>query len=472
MKFHSAISLKTLPTLFGLGLLIALQSSCGGERANHQLGAEILAELVAINTAPSGGNDTRAAVALLVRHLKDAGFDDSDLSVLGQTELLQNLVVRYRSETALRKPLLLMAHMDVVEALRDDWSYDPFVLTEDDGYYYGRGTNDNKAGVAILIANLIRLKQEGFEPDRDLIVMLTADEETTGNATKWLIREHRDLIDAEFALNTDGGSILLIDGKPLALMLQTSEKIYASFTLEATDPGGHSSRPHRDSAISRLARALVDLQAYTFPIDLNETTEAFFRRWMTIVPKDAPLIEQVLSDNPDPNILDGLFDEHYYNALARTTCVATLLSGGHAENALPQAARATVNCRYLPQSTVADVKNVLQSIAAPYDVTVAEVLPAIPSPPSPLKPDIVDPVTTLARTIWKDISVIPEMSTGATDGAYIRNAGIPVYAVAAIADDPNDMRAHGQDERINVQAFRDSADYWYKLIKTFALRAE
>ena len=190
---------------------------------------------------------------------------------------LQNLVVRYPEQESGLRPLLLMAHLDVVEALREDWNYEPFAMTEDDGWYYGRGTNDNKAGAASLIANLIRLRNEGFEPDRDLIVMLTADEETTGNATRWFLNEHRDLIDAEFALNTDGGPIPVIEGKPLALMVQTSEKIYASFTLQATDPGGHSSRPHRDSAISRLARALVDLEAYEFPIDLNETTRAVFR---------------------------------------------------------------------------------------------------------------------------------------------------------------------------------------------------
>ncbi len=459
---------KFLLAVTGLLLLASAQMGCGAEKTDPNLARDIMAELVAVNTAPSGGSNTSEAVALLVRRLKAAGFEDSEVASLGQTDALQNLVVRYPSENPERQPLLLMAHLDVVEALPKDWTYEPFAMTEDDGWYYGRGTNDNKAGAAILIATLIRLRNEGFKPDRDLIVMLTADEETTGNATKWLLKEHRDLIDAEFALNTDGGPILLIDGKPLALMLQTSEKIYVSFTLEATDPGGHSSRPHRDSAISRLSRALVDLEAFEFPIDLNETTRTFFERWVSIAPEDETLIRAVLSNEQDP---DALLDEHYYNAIARTTCVATQLHGGHAENALPQTARAVVNCRYLPQSDVATVRNQLRKIAAEYDVSVTDIDPSVPSPPSPLSPHIVGPITEIAQSMWEDIDVIPEMSTGATDGAFVRNAGIPVYAVAAIADDPNDMRAHGQDERIGVKAFHDSNEYWYRLIKAFSTPA-
>lgn len=454
---------------FACLLLVALfRWAAAADGPDHELAHELLAELVAVNTAPSGGSDTRRAVELLVRQLEDAGFESRDIAVLGQTDKLQNLVVRYRSRNPQQKPLLMMAHLDVVEALPEDWHYDPFALTEDDGYYYGRGTNDIKSGVAVLVADLIALRRAGFQPDRDLIVMLTADEETTGNATKWLFRAHRDLVDAEFGLNTDGGPILLIDGKPLALMLQTSEKIYVTYALEARDPGGHSSRPHRDSAISRLARALVDLEAYEFPIELNDTTRAFFTRWMAIKPADAPVIRAVLSDDPDPAMLDRLLDEPYYNAIARTTCVATQLSGGHAENALPQTAKAIVNCRVLPQSSAEATRAALQRVAAPYDVTVEQIQPYLPSPPSPLTPAVVAPITELAQRMWPGIAVIPEMSTGATDGAFVRNAGVPVYAVSAIADDPNDMRAHGQDERIGVQAFRDMAKFWYELVKDFS----
>ena len=460
------MSLRKFAVVAGFLLLAIVQPAISAGPAYAQLGDQLLAELVAVNTAPSGGGDTRAAVALLVERLREAGFDEQDISVLGQTDKLQNLVVRFRASEPVARPVLLMAHMDVVEALPADWNYAPFALTEDDGWYYGRGTNDNKAGVATLIANFIRLKLEGFAPRRDLIIMLTADEESTGNAAKWLLSEHRELIDAEFALNTDGGPILLIDGKPLALMMQTSEKIYVSFTLTASDPGGHSSRPQRSSAISRLARALVDLEAFEFPVDLNETTHMFFKRWMDIAPDDAALIGKLLDDTPEVD--DELLDEPYYNAIARTTCVATQLKGGHAENALPQTAEAVVNCRYLPQSDVSYVRTTLQNIVAPYDVSVADIDLAVPSPPSPLNPAVVEPVVSLARSIWEGIAVIPEMSTGATDGAFVRNAGIPVYAVSGIADDPNDMRAHGQDERILVQSFRESTEFYYKLMKYFA----
>jgi len=460
---------KTLSLLTSLAIALVGQSACSAAPDNADLARDILAELVAVNTAPSGGSDIRPAVALLVQYLEEAGFDDPDIAVLGHEENLPNLVVRLRSAKQAREPILLMAHLDVVEALPEDWSTDPFKMVEKDGYYYGRGTDDNKSGAAVLIANLIRYKQEGLPFDRDLIVSLNSDEETLGDAIKWLLAEHRPLIDAEFALNTDGGPILLIDGKPLALMFNTSEKVFALYQFEALDAGGHSSRPHRDSAISRLARALVDLQAYEFPINLNDTTRAFFARWTLIAPPaDAPLLTALASDEPDPALLTELPDEHYYNALARTTCVATQLSGGHAENALPQTARALVNCRILPQESAEGTLATLRAIAAPYAVTVDVVRPINFSPPSPLDPKILAPVTALAERMWPGIAVIPEMSTGASDGAFTRNAGIPTYTVAAIASDPNDMRAHGKDERIGVQAFRDAHAFWYELVKTLA----
>lgn len=453
-----------------LAILLTSMSAFGAEPGDEIPARDILAELISVNTAPSGGNDIRPVVALLVRHLKDAGFEDHDIAVLGLEEKLPNLVVRLRSAAPARKPILLMAHLDVVEALPEDWTTDPFTMIEKDGYFYGRGTDDNKAGAAILVANLIRYKKEEQPFDRDLIVSLTADEETTGDAIKWLLSEHRDLVDAEYALNTDGGPILLVDDKPLALMFNTSEKVYVSFTLEALDRGGHSSEPHRDSAISRLARALVDLQNYGFPIDLNDTTRAFFESWSLIAPPaDAPLLEALSSDNPDPADLARLPDEYYYNALARTTCVATQVNAGHAENALPQTARAVINCRVLPQSSAAATRAVLESIAAPYNVAVLDMAPATPSPPSPLDPQVLGPVTALARSMWPGIAVIPEMDNGATDGAYTRNAGIPTYAVSAVAREVNDYRAHGRDERIGVKAFRDSSNFWYELVKTVSL---
>lgn len=439
------------------------------ELATGARAQEILAELIAVNTAPSGGNDMRPAVGGLVEHLRDAGFAEDDITIVGKTERLPNLVVRYRSANPTQKPLLLMAHLDVVEALPDDWTMNPFSIAEKDGYYYGRGTTDNKAGAAMLIANLIRFKLEGFEANRDLIVMLTADEESSGEGAQLLVNEYRDLIDAEFALNTDGGSVLLKDNQPRAFVMQTSEKIYASFRLEALDPGGHSSRPRGDSAISRLARMLADLYAYRFPIDLNETTAAFFKTWKELAPPtENVLIDGILLGEQDPEFVRRLDDAPYYNALARTTCVATQISGGHAENALPQSAAAVVNCRVLPQSSGRAAQTLLESLAAPYGVTVTPVAEARPSPPSPLQAKVVEPITSVARAIWPGIPVIPEMSTGATDGLFVRSAGIPVYAVSAIADNPDDLRAHGQDERIRVQSFNDATEYWYRLVKRLA----
>lgn len=439
------------------------------ETAHERLARDILAELVGINTAPSGGSDIRPAANAMAQRLKNAGFSDDDIDIVGTTDKLVNLVARYESPNPQHDPLLMMAHIDVVEALPEDWTVPPFALTEKDGWFYGRGTTDNKAGAAILVANFIRMKQEGFEPDRDLIIMLTGDEETTGAGATLLANEERELVDAAFALNTDGGSVISVNGEPQAFIVQTSEKVYVSYTFEATDPGGHSSVPRADSAISRLSRVLVDLEDFSFPVSLNETSRAFFRLWAPLAPPDVqPAMESLLENPADPELSASLVKWPYYNALARTTCVATMLDAGHAENALPQTAQATVNCRVVPQSTAEETQNVLAAIAAKQGVTVAQIAPAVPSPPSPLDPEIVEPISEVAEAMWPGIPVIPEMSTGATDGLYLRNAGIPVYAVSAIAEDPADLRAHGQDERIRIESYYDALEYWYRLVKRFA----
>jgi acetylornithine deacetylase/succinyl-diaminopimelate desuccinylase-like protein len=460
---------KSFFSLIALAAIFASTQDCVADAANEDLARKILEELIAVNTAPSGGSDIRGAVTVIVDRLLEAGFSEDAISIVGKTERLPNLVIRYKSTRPAQKPLLLMAHLDVVEARPEDWTMEPFRMVEKEGYFYGRGASDNKAGAAILVANLIRLKQEKFESNRDLIVMLTADEESDGEGAQLLVNDHRPLIDAEFALNTDGGLVLLKDDEPRAFVMQTSEKIYASFMLEALDPGGHSSRPRGDSAISRLARMLADLYEYRFPIDLNETTAAFFDTWKEMAPpNEGVLIEGILAGSEDPEFVSRLDDSPYYNALARTTCVATQISGGHAENALPQSATAVVNCRVLPQSSGAVAQALLESLAAPYSVTVTPMAEARPSPPSPLQAKVVDPVTSVAREIWPGIPIIPEMSTGATDGLFVRNAGIPVYAVSANADNPDDLRAHGQDERIRVQSFNDATEYWYRLVRTLS----
>ncbi|MEX2125316.1 MAG: M20/M25/M40 family metallo-hydrolase [Woeseia sp.] len=456
-------------TMVALAAFCLAQSAVAQESSHDALARDILAELIAANTAPGGGNDMRIAVSGLVARLKNAGFSDDDIHVIGETDKLANLVVRYRGSSATSRPILMMAHLDVVEALREDWTVDPFFMSEKDGYFYGRGTTDNKAGAAIMVANFIRMKREGYEPGRDLIMMLTADEETTGRGAQLLVSEHKELVDAEFALNTDAGMIILEEDDPRAFIVQTSEKVYVSFTLEATDPGGHSSVPRADSAISRLSRSLVDLQQFRFPIDLNETSRAFFRLYAPIAPEEVqPVMEGLLQNPEDPQLSAKLVNWPYYNSLARTTCVATQLEGGHAENALPQSARATVNCRVLPQSSAEEARNVLTAMGAKNGVTVAQIAPAKPSPPSPLVPSILDPVEEAANSMWPGITLIPEMSTGATDGLFVRNAGIPVYGVSAIAEDPNDFRAHGQDERIRAESYYDALEYWYRLVKALS----
>ncbi len=324
----------------GLLAMLAVPADAAPDEA---LARSLLDRLVALNTAPSGGGDTRAAVALLARTLREAGFAEEDVKIVGQTEQLANLVVRFRAPDPQAGAVLMMAHLDVVEALAADWSYPPYLATEDAGYIYGRGTYDNKAGAAILVANFAALKRAGFVPSRDLIIMLTADEETTGNAANWLATEQRALIDAEFALNTDGGLVVAgPDGAPLAFLVQTAEKVYVSYALSASDAGGHSSVPESDSPISQLSRALVALENHDFPINLDEGTRGFFGAWSGVAGSEeerALLAAVAAAENGSagPPMLPGV---PYYNALARTTCVATQLAGGHAENALPQTARA------------------------------------------------------------------------------------------------------------------------------------
>lgn len=459
--------MRLAASLLAAAALLPLPAHAQADRA---LARQLLTEAVATNTAESGGTTTRALVDSLVGHLRAAGFADADIATPGISEALPSLVVRYRSSHPQARPVLLMAHMDVVEALPADWSFPPFALTEQDGWLYGRGSEDNKAGVAILVANFIQLKRQGFVPDRDLIVMLTADEETNGLSATMLANENRALIDAEFALNTDGGGVIAdAAGTPQAFIMQTAEKVYATYALTASDPGGHSSLPKPDSPISAVARALVALEDWHFPINLGETSRGFFRQWSAVAPAEEQGLLTALANyqpgDPEPA---GLAQNAYYNSLARTTCVATQLSGGHAENALPQNARAVINCRVLPQESEASVRERLTALAAPYGVAVEEVFPYAGSPPSPLEPGVVRLVSAAAARHFGPIPVIPELSTGATDGSFTRSVGIPTYGVGAIAEDPADTRIHGKDERIAITSFNLALDYWYDLTRAVA----
>jgi acetylornithine deacetylase/succinyl-diaminopimelate desuccinylase-like protein len=428
---------------------------------------DILKQLIEINTSDSAGH-TKDAADAMARRLVDAGLPQADVQVLGYEPRHQSLVARYRGRNPSAKPILLMAHLDVVDARKEDWSFDPYQFRELDGYYYGRGSSDNKAGAAMLVANFVRYKREGFVPDRDLIVVLTADEETTSRSIEWLVKEHRDLVDADFALNTDGGGGQLRDGKPVTFSVQTAEKVYLSFELEVRNKGGHSSVPEPDNAIYRLSDGLARLARFSFPVRLNETTKAFLERSAATQPARIAADMRAVARSKDPAAAKRLSAVPYYNSILRTTCVATRLFAGHADNALPQLARATVNCRMHPDDPADSVEAVLRRVVADTAIHFSRKAPPVPSPASPLRPDVMEPVERLARKAWPTAAVVPEMSTGATDGLYTRNGGIPTYGVSAIFERIDDIRAHGRDERVGVKAFHDAAQYWYDLVKALA----
>jgi acetylornithine deacetylase/succinyl-diaminopimelate desuccinylase-like protein len=439
--------------------------------AHDSRAKEIFKELIEINTTDSVGNVTQAAEAVAAR-LTAAGFPAADVQVLGPDPRKGNLVARFRG-TGARKPLLLLAHLDVVEAKREDWSFDPFTFLEKDGYFYGRGTSDDKGMASQFVANLIRLKQEGFMPERDLILALTADEEGGRfNGVDWLVKNHKDLIDAEFAINEGGGGNMR-KGKYLTNEIQASEKVFQDFLLEVTNAGGHSSLPVKDNAIYHLSAGLSRLAAFDFPVEMNEVTRGYFERSASVEsdPKTAADMRAVARPSPDLAAAARLSASlPYYNSLMRTTCVATRLFGGHANNALPQLATANVNCRILPGVAPASVKAALIDVLADPAIKISFVDEARPSRPSPLRPEVVDTVESLTKQFFPGVVVVPVMSTGATDGLYLRNAEIPTYGIDGTFGDIDDVRAHGRDERVGVKQYFEGLEFQYRLIKALAGR--
>jgi acetylornithine deacetylase/succinyl-diaminopimelate desuccinylase-like protein len=436
--------------------------------AEEQAFLDIYRELVEIDTTDSAGDNTKAAEAMAAR-LRAAGFPAGDVQVLAPVPRKGNLVARLRG-TGARKPLLLLAHIDVVEARREDWSVDPFVLLEKDGYFYGRGTSDDKAMAAIFVDSLIRLKREGFTPTRDLIVALTADEETgRHNGVRWLLANHRALIEAELAINEGGGGELR-GGRHVVNRVQTSEKVPANFRLEVTNRGGHSSRPVKDNAIYQLAEGLTRLAAFDFPVRMNDATRLYFERTAAMhTGQRADDMRAVARIPPDPAALARLSADPSYNAQLRTTCVATRLEGGHANNALPQMARAVVNCRLLPDDTVEEVQRALVQVLASDKIGVTLTTPAVTgSPPSPLHPELFARVEQITAEMWPGTLVIPTMSTGATDSRWLRSAGIPSYGVSGLF--LGESRAHGRDERIGVKDLYAGRQFLHRLIKELASR--
>jgi acetylornithine deacetylase/succinyl-diaminopimelate desuccinylase-like protein len=442
-----------------------------GLSPQQQFARDIYQELIEINTVTATGDTARAAEAMAAR-LRTAGFPEADVHAFSPAPRKGNLVARLRGSGA-RKPILLVAHIDVVPANREDWSVDPFKLIEKDGYFYARGSGDDKYMAAAFVTNLIRYRQEGYKPDRDIILALETDEEILdrdGLGIQWLLKNKRDLIDAEFALN-EGGGVGLKDGKAIRNSVQTSEKVAVSFLLEVKNKGGHSSVPSRDNAIYHLAEGLVRLSKFSFPINLNETTRAYFERTAQFEgDQTAADMRAVLSDKPDPAAMSfvRLAANPVYNAQLRTTCVATMLEGGHAVNALPQLATAKVNCRIMPGEPVDGVKATLERVLADDRITVTQIDKAVLSAPSPLHEEIMGAIERLSHEFWPGAVVLPAMSSGATDGSYLRNAGIPTYGHSGLAVDVNDYRIHGKDERIPVKSFYEGEEYLYRLVKMLA----
>src|SRR5580693_8847517 len=463
-------------------LFITSDSQSQIDDATRKLSHDIFQQLIEINSTDSVGNVTTASEAMAQR-FRDAGFAEADLQILGPNDKdrKKNLVVRLHGNGK-HKPILLIGHLDVVEAHREDWTTDPFQFVEKDGFYYGRGTQDMKSGDAIMATTLIRFTKECYNPDRYIILALTADEEGgKSNGVDWLVKNHRELIDAEFVFNHDGGGILSDHGKPVMMTVDATEKLYADFQLSVTNPGGHSSLPRPDNAIYALANALVRLQNFQFPFELNEVTRTYYERMAKVETSDrAADMKGILKNPPDAAAVARLSKDPIDNSTIHTTCVATRLNAGHANNALPQRAEANVNCRILPGHSAEEVRQeLIQVFADPKGVDTKITVRYVDSfgnisdsasdrkslPPPPLSRDVFGPLEKITSELWPGIPVIPEMATGASDGVYTMGAGIPTYGIAGIAIDRDDIRAHGRDERLGIESYYKGVDFYYRYLK-------
>ena len=427
---------------------------------------EILAQLIGINSTHAHGTTTAAKA--LAERFRAGGFAAADVIEVAPPDHPEqgNLVVRLHGKGKAR-PVLYVGHLDVVEARREDWNYDPFVLTEKDGWLYGRGTIDMKGQDAALAATLLEMKRSGFVPDRDIIAAFTADEESTGsNGVDFLLREHRPLVDAEFAINPDGGEAGMKHGRRLYVGMQTSEKVYYTLKLALTDKGGHSSRPTGANPIYRLSADLARLADFRFPVHLTDTARAYFAARAKL--ETGQLRSDMLSASsasPDPAAIERLSRELETNIMLRSTCTVTQIAGGHAENALPQRVEAMLQCRILPGESLDGVREQIAARIADPELQISVQTPGKPSPESPLTPRIVTAVERVAHSIWPDVIVLPSMSPGATDSLYLRAAGIPSYGVDGMFDDLDDGRAHGRDERIGVGVFADEVRFTLALMR-------
>jgi acetylornithine deacetylase/succinyl-diaminopimelate desuccinylase-like protein len=462
-------------TALMLGACLAVSATAAeklGGRPSDMKAREIFAKVISIPTE-LGRNKVPEMAEYLAQEFRAGGFPAEDVVVTPikmSGDQTATLTVRYRGDGSGGKPILLMAHMDVVTAKREEWERDPYQLIEENGYFFGRGTADIKSGVTSLTSTFLRLKKEGFKPKRDLIIYFSGDEETSQDTTVAMVREHRNLIDAEFALNSDGGGGTLDDdtGKPLYFVLQTAEKTYADFALTAHNPGGHSSQPRADNAIYELAVALTHVRDYQFPVMSNETTLASMRVASKTTPGELGVALGKFAANPrDEAAAAVIASSPSHVGWTRTTCVATLLEGGHAPNALPQTAVANVNCRIFPGVKIEEVRAALQKAAgAGIEVTVKD--EPMSSDASPLRPDVVGAVTRTVQKLRPGVEVVPNQASGATDGLVFRAAGIPTYGVDGMFIRSKDDFSHGLNERVPVDGFYLALDHWYYLVKDLA----
>ncbi|HVL17643.1 MAG TPA: M20/M25/M40 family metallo-hydrolase [Gemmatimonadales bacterium] len=451
--------------------LLAQNTSAPTLSPGQQLARGVYEQLIRINTADSA-TGTTPAVEAMARRFLSIGFAPSDVQILTPPGKPSqgNLVVRYRGrQPAAGKPLLLMAHMDVVPALPSDWTVPPFTLTEKDGWFYGRGTIDDKAMAAIFVANLIRARQGGWVPSRDVVLVLAADEETgSEDGIQWLVNNHRARIDAAYAIN-EGANGDLQNGRPVSLGVQAAEKVPVTFTLTVTNRGGFSGMPRADNAIYQLANGLVRLSRHTFPAQLNEITRTYFTRKATAESTTVAAAMRTIVRNPsDPTALKILSARPNYNAMLRTTCVATQLAAGHASNALAQNATATVNCRMLPGTTVGEVERALTGVLADTAIHVS----AAPRPsagPSPVPAEMMATIERVTTQVFGEgVPVIPMMNVGATDAVFLRAVGIPTYGLSGLFTDPEDVRIHGKDERVTVKSFFQAQEFHRRLMGALA----
>lgn len=441
--------------------------------AHQRAAREVYKQLIEINTVDSVGSVTKAAQAMAAR-FRAAGFPASDVQVLipDGHPTKGNLVVRYRGRAgaSAEKPILLLAHLDVVAAQRADWPRDPFILHEQDGYFLGRGTSDDKAMAAIFVANLLQMKQQGIVPDRDIILALTADEENgDSNGAEWLANNHKPLVDAAYAINEGGGGALA-NGKPIYQSVQATEKVYVDFTITATNPGGHSSVPRPDNAIYELSTALLRISHLQFPVALNDVTRPFLEETAKVEPRAAfAAAMRALAANPSDSVAAAtLSTDPRFASMLRTSCVATRLSGGHAYNALPQRATANINCRVVPTSSFEETRAALVRAIADTGIDIAYTI--VPNGKfgtkvAPVDPELLAAVKSLTKQMWGDIPVIPTMSTGATDGKYMRAVGIPTFGVSGLFSEPGETNAHGRDEKLRVKSFYDGLSFLDQLVR-------